>query len=129
MSNLDWDWLRSECDKWLGDKCNDVKATENLIALKDKAETKGFTRIQVSKVIHKLRKIKDEISRDKQHTKPVPEPEPPAEEKVQEVPELQGTESEISRRVEFGDAGTGGRPKRKSSMSIIDMAESNNADS
>lgn len=111
--------LREAAREALSIKC-DVECFNALSKLRRECREKGLDPDRVNKII---RSVNHEISRDKQHTKPVPEPKPTAEEKVQEAPELQGSESELSRRVEFGDAGTGGRPKRKSSMSIIDMAE------
>ena len=40
MSSLDWDWLKSECMRWIKDKCNDVVAIESLIKIKDEANEK-----------------------------------------------------------------------------------------
>ena len=117
--------LREAAREAISIKC-DVNCFDALSKLRRECREKGIDPERVNKII---RSVIHESSRDKQHTKPVPQPEPTAAEEVQELPKLQGTEQQLSRRVEFGYAGTGGRPERKSSKSIIEMAESNNADS
>ncbi len=98
MSSLDWDWLKSECMSWMKDKCNDVVAIENLIKLKDEAETRGFTREQVSKAIHKCRKIIDEANTSNQQPPMgAPEEKPPSAPK-EEVQQLQQLPKQASRR-------------------------------
>lgn len=99
MSSLNWEWLKSECMSWIKDKCNDVVAIENLVKLKDEAETKGFTREQVSKAIHKCRKIIDEANASNQQPSiRTPEEElPPTPEPKEEVQQPHGMQTQKDR--------------------------------
>lgn len=113
---------------WIKDKCNDVVAIENLIKLKKQAEARGFTREQVSKAIHKCRKIIDEANASNQ--KPsmgAPEEKPSAAPK-EEVPQLQQLPEQVSRRTRQSyEAPAGVNPSggkvRQSKVSILDIAD------
>ena len=133
MSSLDWEWLKQSCMKWIKDKCNDVIAIDNLVKLKDEAETRGFTREQVSKEIHKCRKIiNEDNASDKQPTMGAPKEKPPAapKEEMQQLHDMQAQKdrgrpsASIRRDIQIGaEESRGGRPKRQSKLSIIDIAE------
>lgn len=135
MSSLDWEWLKQNCMTWIKDKCNDVVAIENLVKLKDEAETKGFTREQVSKVIHKCRKIIDEANASNQQP-PIRTPKeelPPTPESKEEVQQLHDMQAQKDRarpsasiRTDLSSGAKesrGGRPERKSKYSILDIAD------
>lgn len=120
---------------WIKDKCNDVVAIESLVKLKDEAETKGFTREQVSKAIHKCRKIIDETNASNQQP-PIRTPEeelPPTPEPKEEVQQLHDMQAQkdrgrpnlgIRRDIQVGaEESRGGRPERKSKYSILDIAD------
>lgn len=125
MSSLDWEWLKSECMSWIKDKCNDVVAIESLIKLKDEAETKGFTREQVSKAIHKCRKIINEANASNQQSAMgAPEEKPPAapKEEVQQLHEQVSRRTRQSYEAPAGVNPSGGKV-RQSKVSILDIAD------
>ena len=135
MSSLDWEWLKQNCMNWIKDKCNDVVAIESLVKLKDEAEAKGFAREQVSKAIHKCRKIIDETNTSNQQP-PIRTQEeelPPAPEPKKKVPQPNDMQAQkdrgspnprIRRDLSSGaEESRGGRPKRKSKFSILDIAD------
>ena len=116
---------------WINSKVNDVQATEDLTKLKDEAVNRGFTRMQVSKAIHKCRKIIDEESNIQQHKPAVPESESAPEPTAPAPTKVDATKragQEFQRRATESLPGVpglnpSGGKVRQSKVSILDMAD------
>jgi hypothetical protein len=131
MNNLDWQWLKSQCMEWIKSPANDVKATEDVNKLKDEAVKRGFTREQVSKAIHKCRKIIDEESNIQQHAPAIPKSESktePATPTAQKADATTGAREGLQARAKgspppVSGLNPSGGKQRQSKISILDMLD------
>ena len=112
-------------------KKDDVALMEISKQIRLRAKEDGFTDDEISEQMRKAREARDEANTsNKQPPMGTPEEKPPAAQEVPELHDMQaqkdrgGSDSGIRRDIPIGtEKSRGGRPKRQSKVSILDLAD------
>lgn len=129
----DFNRLYSNCYKFMTSKKNDVELMEISKQIRFRAKEDGFTDDEINEQMRKARENRDEANASNQQSAMgTPEEKPPAapKEEVQQLHDMQTkkdrgrSNASIRRDIPTGvEESRGGRPERKSKLSILDIAD------